>query len=368
MSKYLSSDVPENGKRAKKVGSSSSGKYTDFEKELAEIKEQLTIQNRDNLDSMYNIGVENFDTTVQEMISETENSIASLKVSTTANAASIEAFAQWKDGTGTDSLAGVIAEATKDFATIAMLANYTTTDDVNGLITSAKAGIIADAQEGMATLSMIAAVTDTDGDVTAASIVAAVNGSKSSVKIDANHVDISGFVTFTDLSESGASTINGDNISLISDEEYGSLSSLKFQKASSYDGKNVTLAKLYTRDGGSAKDDQARYAFYIVTYPTRVDGTWYDTAFKVDAEGSISFESTNGKIYAECPSDIQMVSSAGIIRFAPSYFSGDVSLNSGEYSFCADGVYFNNNMVINPKYEFRSTGIYYNGEQVIATP
>lgn len=359
MSKYLSSDVPESGKRAKKVGSSSDGKYTDFEKELAEIKEQLTIQNRDNLDSMYNIGVENFDTTVQEMISETENSIASLKVSTTANAASIEAFAQWKDGTGTDSLAGVIAEATKDFATIAMLANYTTTDDVNGLITSAKAGIIADAQEGMATLSMIAAVTDTDGDVTAASIVAAVNDSKSSVKIDADHVDISGFVTFTDLANgNGATQISGNLISLLADENGNSDgswtyngktingSSIEFMNYNSYYDDYFTMARLITRDNGSSSADQSRFAFVIKTNRTRIGSDKYDTALKLEATGSISLETSGGMIYAESYGDTYMCASHGIIRFAPSYFGGDVSLNSGEYSFCSDGIYYGSTCIL----------------------
>lgn len=359
MSKYLSSDVPENGKRAKKVGSSSSGKYTDFEKELAEIKEQLTIQNRDNLDSMYNIGVENFDTTVQEMISETENSIASLKVSTTANAASIEAFAQWKDGTGADSLAGVIAEATKDFATIAMLANYTTTDDVNGLITSAKAGIIADAQEGMATLSMIAAVTDTDGDVTAASIVAAVNGSKSSVKIDADHVDISGFVTFADLANgNGKTQISGNLISLLADENGNSDgswtcngttikgSSIEFMNYNSYYDDYFTMARLITRDNGSSSADKSRFAFVIKTNRTRVGSAKHDTALKLEATGSISLETSGGMIYAESYSDTYMVASHGIIRFAPSYSGGDVSLNSGEYSFCTDGIYYGSTCIL----------------------
>ena len=72
-----------------------------------------------------------------------------------------KAFAEWKDGTGTDSLAGFVANATKDFATISMLAQYTTTDEVNGLISNAKAGIISEARQGMATISMLASYTTT---------------------------------------------------------------------------------------------------------------------------------------------------------------------------------------------------------------
>lgn len=45
-----------------------------------------------------------------------------------------------------------------------------------------------------------------------ASIVAAINDNTSSVKINADKIDLNGFVTFTDLSTSGKTTINGDNI------------------------------------------------------------------------------------------------------------------------------------------------------------
>lgn len=51
-----------------------------------------------------------------------------------------------------------------------------------------------------------------NGAIKAASIVTAINGSASSVKISADHVNISGFVTFTDLSTEGSTSINAGNI------------------------------------------------------------------------------------------------------------------------------------------------------------
>lgn len=382
MSNYLGANVPEKEKQAQKQTSGrENDRFKQLENELAAIKEQLAIQNRDNLDAMYNIGMDNLDDSMKRLISETGNSIASIIVKTNENSASIKAFAEWKNGTGTDSLAGFVANATKDFATISMLAQYTTTDDVNGLISNAKAGIIAEArqgmatismlasyttttdvnnlissatagivaeaQEGMATVSMIASVTDNQGDITAASIVAAVNkDNDSSVKIKADKVDITGFVTFSDLSTSGATTINGNNISLQSDEDYGSLSKIRFTKYSSYDGAYKALASLSTRDLGSSELDQARYAFCITTYATRVNGTFYDTALRLDAEGSIAIESVEGKIFARCPDDVQIMSTRGIIRLSPAYYSGDVPLNSGEYSFCADGIYYGSKKIV----------------------
>lgn len=66
------------------------------------------------------------------------------------------------------------------------------------------------------TANRISAIVDSvgsNGSVTAASIVAAINKAGSSVKISADHVSVSGFVTFSDLSASGSTVINGDNIS-----------------------------------------------------------------------------------------------------------------------------------------------------------
>lgn len=60
--------------------------------------------------------------------------------------------------------------------------------------------------------AVVSAVDDSNGNVTAASIVAAINKAGSTVKISADHVDISGFVTFSDLSTPGATTISGANI------------------------------------------------------------------------------------------------------------------------------------------------------------
>lgn len=66
--------------------------------------------------------------------------------------------------------------------------------------------------QNFAEASMFAAIDDAYGNVTAASIVAAVNNSGSNVKINADKVDITGLVTFTDLSTEGMTTINGGNI------------------------------------------------------------------------------------------------------------------------------------------------------------
>lgn len=59
---------------------------------------------------------------------------------------------------------------------------------------------------------IVSAVDDSSGNVTAASIVAAINSAGSTVKINADHIVLSGVVTVSDLNTNGAVEINAGNI------------------------------------------------------------------------------------------------------------------------------------------------------------
>ena len=65
----------------------------------------------------------------------------------------------------------------------------------------------------MVTSAVVSAVDDSSGNVTAASIVAAINAAGSSVKINADHIVLSGVVTVQDLAGYGTVQINAGNIS-----------------------------------------------------------------------------------------------------------------------------------------------------------
>ena len=82
---------------------------------------------------------------------------------------------------------------------------------------------IEDNEENIAELSltadtfsvMVSGISDDDGLVTAASIVAAVNEAGSTVKINADHIEFTGYTTFLtadDVGSSGSTTISGDRI------------------------------------------------------------------------------------------------------------------------------------------------------------
>lgn len=64
----------------------------------------------------------------------------------------------------------------------------------------------------LAASEMFSAVVGEDGTITPASIVASINNSESEVIISADKINLKGYVTISDLSTAGKTTINGSNI------------------------------------------------------------------------------------------------------------------------------------------------------------
>lgn len=116
--------------------------------------------------------------------------------------------------------------------------------------------------------AVVSAVDDSSGNVTAASIVAAINGAASTVKIDADHIVLSGVVTVQDLATNGAVSINAGNIaadgtisgcalvtkqgeydSIIIDKDSFTIGSLMYIRAIDYTG-NADWAMQIANRGG----------------------------------------------------------------------------------------------------------------------
>lgn len=276
----------------------------------------------------------------------TTQSIADIKGTADENAAQITLLTQWKSSVS-QTISSIQQETSANSASITALTNWKTSADnnISGL-QSTTASIQQTANNNGAAIEQIVSAVGSDGKVNAASIVAAVNSSGSSVKINADKVDISGFVTFTDLKTPGKAEINGNYIGLTADEYCNSQSVIEFCKYSEYRGDDVVMVRLSTVDNGSSSADEARFAFLMETNNVYVGSTRYRAAMKFRSKGSMSLESDYGKIYMECPDDVQIMSTQGIIRLAPAYFGSDVSLNSGEYSFCADGIYYGSKLIL----------------------
>lgn len=74
------------------------------------------------------------------------------------------------------------------------------------------ATFMQEAGDNFASATQVAQIVDKNGNINAASIVAAVNEDASGVTIEADHINLNGYVTITGLSEEGKTEINGANI------------------------------------------------------------------------------------------------------------------------------------------------------------
>lgn len=85
--------------------------------------------------------------------------------------------------------------------------------------------------------AVVSAVDDSSGNVTAASIVAAINGAASTVKISADHITLTGVVTVQDLAGNGTVEINAGNIAA-----GGTISGVGLESTGSYYWQQVRIA------------------------------------------------------------------------------------------------------------------------------
>lgn len=408
---YLSAYIPEAKPKEtpKRSDTKKDDRLDEFEKVLENLNDILKKQNRDNLDALYNIDIDNMSSSMRRLFqsyddgissaqaqitawaeeteagfaaiaeweNETNKSIASITAQTNANTSSIESLTVWKgtvDNGSIQSIASIKQEADANAASIASItqwqsetnqsiASLTQTSNANsasitaftawqGETNTTMASISQTASDNEASISQIVRSVGEDGDVTAASIVAAINDSKSSVKISADHVVISGFVTFESLEEDGGSTINGNNISLVSDANGDSMSSLDFYKWRYTDdtAESHTLSRMfsiYTTDNEVDDTNLARFAIMIRTRRARENDEYYATALKLESYGAMSMESGGGMyMSADRYCTIEAIYNTRIV--APKSYA-DACMDIGyaaahnSYVFCREGIYYINN-------------------------
>lgn len=303
------------------------------------------------------------------------SSAASITQSVHANSAQITLLNQWK-GTTSSSLAAVQTLASQNEAKISLLTNWKNTaeDDIDGLAVSV-AAIEQMADENGASISQIVQTVGKDGEVNAASIVAAVNAAGSSVKINADHLDVDAIAIFKNTADGeGVTTINGDDIVLVANNYGDSISGITFYKWRYTDDTEEyhtldSMFRVRTIDNEGDDENYARYAAQIQTLSTHEDDTRYHVALKLLSDGAMSLES-DYSIYMNAGTYMTLEAYDNVrIRSVRSYsaFTGD-NVGEEDYIFCTNGIYFANERIVNPRYTFTSTGIYYDGELVVATP
>lgn len=150
----------------------------------------------------------------------------------------------------------------------------------------------SNAGDNFASASQVASIVDEDGNVNAASIVAAVVEDESSIallanniQLQANEIDLTGYVKFTDLSGSGTTEINGENIIT------GSLAAnlIHSKNYEHKDGDGNIAAPSTSTDKPVPYSDNG-------TFLDLSDGALYSKNFVIDGDGDAYFK---GEVHAD---------------------------------------------------------------------
>ena len=383
---YLQQSIPDAEKRAAKTqGVGDSGSIKRMQEELEGLRNEIAKKNRDQLDMMYNLDFDNFSEDTQALFKKwsdgTTEAMAYFKAYADANESKWEAYAQWKNDT-TDSIASITGRVSANESSIASLASWKS-NTADAAISSI-AGIRQTANANKASIEQITAwKTETaDGAIESISsiqqqanengarigllvnsggtglnssaagiIVEAINNAASSIKISADHIQISGeteFITAADLSDSGSTVVSGNRISLVTQLGYStSMSQLAFMLRTST--RDFPMGYINGGDIGSGEENDARFRLQFLTESFTYSGATYKPAIYMRSAGGVSIIS-NGD-----PSGIYVSSNRSYItldamentriRASTTYLNmgntGAMAASAKDYVFCKDGIYYN---------------------------
>ena len=390
---YLQQSIPDAEKRAAKTqGVGDSGSIKRMQEELEGLRNEMAKKNRDQLDMMYNLDFDNFSEDTQALFKKwsdgTTEAMAYFKAYADANESKWEAYAQWKDDT-TNSIASITGRVSANESSISSLASWKS-NTADAAISSI-AGIQQTANANKASIDQITAwKTETaDGAIESISsiqqqadangarigllvnsagtgltssaasiIVSAVNGSGSSVMINADKIQFSGeasFVTAGSLGDSGSTVVSGNRIKLhMLYETSTTTSKLNFTASdTASDTWYDTLATIGLKNYGSDSADDAKYALLIDSQFANENGKEYNVALKLSAKGSISIESAtpdggiyiaaNGFTTIEAYENVRIRASASMANMGQ---TGLMAFSNKDYVFCTDGIYYNGKRIV----------------------
>lgn len=396
--KYGVTYVPEEDTRTKETKKPTGENALDAIKEdIARIQDELIKQNRDNLDAMYNLDMDNFSSSFKKTFG---NALAQIELTADDTKAQFEALAQWKTDT-TNSIASIRGTADANSASISSIASWQS--GVNSSISSisqkadsassnasmavtyaneaksAAASVSTTASENSARIDNIVSLTDADGKKLYAAFTLAAEGDTTfiqaianKIEITADEIDLSGYVTLTSLKGTTGVTVNGSLIKLFMDgmEDDGESaiegSSIQFiygKSTSNY--VNLTGSKyaaIMTKCADSDTDVTSRYAMNIETYEFRnYQGTYVYPAIKLNAAGRVSI--SGDSIYMETE---EYITQSGTVLIRPSVTLGDLSYitpGKNDFVFLIGGIAC---YVLGSEYllEFADNGLYFNGNRL----
>ena len=383
---YLQQSIPDAEKRAAKTqGVGDSGSIKRMQEELEGLRNEMAKKNRDQLDMMYNLDFDNFSEDTQALFKKwsdgTTEAMAYFKAYADANEAKWEAYAQWKDDT-TNSIASITGRVSANESSISSLASWKS-NTADAAISSI-AGIQQTANANKASIDQITAwKTETaDGAIESISsiqqqanangarigllvnsggtglnssaagiIVEAINNAASSIKISADHIQISGeteFITAADLSDSGSTVVSGNRISLVTNlNSTSGISSLAFKIR--LPSKDDAMGYIDGGDIGTGAEDDARFRIRLLTEEFTYSGKTYKPAIYLTSVGGVSITSNgdpSGIYIGSFQSYITLDATENTrIRASRTYWNmgntGAMAVSAKDYVFCTDGIYYN---------------------------
>ena len=376
---YLQQSIPDAEKRAAKTqGVGDSDSIQKMQEELEGLRNEMAKKNRDQLDMMYNLDFDNFSEDTQALFKKwsdgTTEAMAYFKAYADANESKWEAYAQWKDDT-TNSIASITGRVSANESSISSLASWKS-NTADAAISSI-AGIQQTANANKASIDQITAwKTETaDGAIESISsiqqqanangarigllvnsggtglnssaagiIVEAINNAASSIKISADHIQISGeteFITAADLSDSGSTVVSGNRISLVTEQgNQNGTSRLSFVMKTPTE---KVFAYMDGGDLGSGAENDARYRVRLMTKPITVGGEDYYPAIYLYSAGGISLDA-NTSVYVRSSTYTTVNANYNTRVTASMPYSTAISAASAskyDYVFCTDGIYYN---------------------------
>lgn len=363
--------------------------------ELEALRNEITKKNRDQLDMMYNLDMDNFSDDTRayfqthisgneakwkayaEWKTATSKSIATIEGRVTENESSINILSQWKSEAA-DSIAAIRQTANSAYSQVESLTSWRGSDGKN--ITDSLTSIKQTSDSASSRIDLLVETTST-GDSrlnsSAASIIMkAINGDTSSIKIKADKIQFEGtseFITAADLSDTGSTVVSGNRIRVnLPAGEESSSSKLQFTRSQTYGGTTFydnigTLSATMDPDKGSSVD--SKYGLSISAGKIYEQGTTstttYNAALKLFSLGSISLESRasdDGGIFISCGiyyGDLGRYTSGGYTTIGA---YRNVRLRANQtYADCNTGVY----TPATADYVFCTDGIYYNGKRIV---
>ena len=383
---YLQQSIPDAEKRAAKTkGVGDSGSIKKMQEELEGLRNEMAKNNRDQLDMMYNLDFDNFSEDTQALFKKwsdgTTEAMAYFKAYADANESKWEAYAQWKDDT-TNSIASITGRVSANESSISSLASWKS-NTADAAISSI-AGIQQTANANKASIDQITAwKTETaDGAIESISsiqqqanangarigllvnsggtglnssaagiIVEAINNAASSIKISADHIQISGeteFITAADLSDSGSTVVSGNRISLVTNlNSTSGISSLAFKIR--LPSKDDAMGYIDGGDIGTGAEDDARFRIRLLTEEFTYSGKTYKPAIYLTSVGGVSITSNgdpSGIYIGSFQSYITLDATENTrIRASRTYWNmgntGAMAVSAKDYVFCTDGIYYN---------------------------